>query len=93
MPVTVQAEDLLGARGVHIIPDFVANSATNSWWWWTLFGDVGADADEAFAKVRSRMRELVTRIFELSTLEGLSLRAAALELSQKNLAEIGRRFG
>jgi glutamate dehydrogenase (NAD(P)+) len=93
MPLTAEAEELLGARGIRTVPDFVANSATNSWWWWTLFGDVDANADEAFAKVRSRMRQLVTRIFELSTLEGMSLRAAALALSEKNLAEISSRFG
>ncbi|MEV7038932.1 hypothetical protein [Amycolatopsis sp. NPDC051061] len=45
------------------LADFVANSATNSWWWWTLFGDVGPDADEAYGKVRTRMRDLVTAMF------------------------------
>ncbi len=93
MPVTAEAEELLGKRGVRVVPDFVANSATNSWWWWTLFGDVGADAEQAFDKVRDRMSDLVTRIFELSMLDGLSLRAAALELSEKNLKEIGARYG
>lgn len=93
MPVTTEAEELLGRRGVQVVPDFVANSATNSWWWWTLFGDVGADAEQAFDKVRARMTGLVTQIFELSTLDGLSLRAAALELSEKNLKEISARYG
>ncbi len=93
MPVTAEAEELLGKRGVRVVPDFVANSATNSWWWWTLFGDVGADAEQAFDKVRARMSDLVTQIFELSTLDGLSLRTAALELSEKNLKEISARYG
>jgi glutamate dehydrogenase (NAD(P)+) len=93
MPVTAEAEELLGKRGVRVVPDFVANSATNSWWWWTLFGDVGADAEQAFDKVRARMTDLVTQIFELSTLDGLSLRAAALELSEQNLKEISARYG
>nr|WP_239071815.1 Glu/Leu/Phe/Val dehydrogenase dimerization domain-containing protein [Amycolatopsis sp. SID8362] len=93
LPVTPDAEELLGARGIPVVPDFVANSATNSWWWWTLFGDVGADADEAFGKVRTRMRELVTAVFEVATLDGLSLRAAALRLSERNLEAIQARFG
>jgi len=93
MPVTADAEELLAARGIRVVPDFVANSATNSWWWWTLFGDVGADAEEAFGKVRTRMRDLVTGMFERATLDGLSLRAAALQLSEKNLEAIQARFG
>jgi glutamate dehydrogenase (NAD(P)+) len=93
LPVTPDAEELLAARGIRVLPDFVANSATNSWWWWTLFGDVGPDADEAFGKVRTRMRELVTAMFERATLDGLSLRAAALQLSEKNLDAIQTRFG
>jgi hypothetical protein len=56
MPVLPAAEPVLTARGVLVVPDVVANSATNSWWWWTLFGDIEADADAAFAKIRSRMR-------------------------------------
>ena len=93
LPVTPDAEELLGARGIPVVPDFVANSATNSWWWWTLFGDVGADADQAFGKVRTRMRELVTAVFELAALDGSSLRAAALRLSERNLEAIQARFG
>jgi glutamate dehydrogenase (NAD(P)+) len=93
LPVTPDAEELLDARGIRVVPDFVANSATNSWWWWTLFGDVGADADEAFDKVRARMSGLVTSVFEVATLDGLSLRAAALRLSEQNLEAIQARFG
>jgi glutamate dehydrogenase (NAD(P)+) len=48
MPVLPAAEALLAARGVTVLPDVVVNSGTNAWWW-TLFGDIGADADEAFA--------------------------------------------
>lgn len=91
LPVTAEAEELLAARGVRVVPDFVANSATNSWWWWTLFGDIGADAGEAFEKVRGRMRELVTGMFERAG--DRSLRAAALELSERNLEAIQVRFG
>ena len=53
MPVLPEAEELLAARGITVLPDVVVNSATNAWWWWTLFGDIGADADEAFAHIRA----------------------------------------
>ncbi|MGH7734100.1 MAG: Glu/Leu/Phe/Val dehydrogenase dimerization domain-containing protein, partial [Gemmatimonadales bacterium] len=55
MPTLPGAEAALFARGVQVIPDFVANSATNAWWWWTLFGDIGADAGQAERKVRDSM--------------------------------------
>ncbi|WP_066364458.1 Glu/Leu/Phe/Val dehydrogenase dimerization domain-containing protein [Herbidospora mongoliensis] len=62
VPVTPEAERVLTGRGVVVIPDVVANSATNSWWWWTLFGDIPADADASFAKIRSWMRRVTTEI-------------------------------
>ena len=93
MPVSEDAEDQLRQRGVVIIPDFVANSATNSWWWWTLFGDVDADAGQAFGKVRDRMHELVATVFDRAERDGVSPRAAALRLCADNLAAITARFG
>ncbi|MBO3748037.1 hypothetical protein J5X84_18340 [Streptosporangiaceae bacterium NEAU-GS5] len=85
VPVTPQAEDLLRARGVVVVPDVVANSATNSWWWWTLFGDIPAEADAAFAKIRSWMRRVVGEILAGADATGRSPRAVAYELSERNL--------
>lgn len=93
MPVSDDAENLLRQRGVVVIPDFVANSATNSWWWWTLFGDVDADAEQAFAKVRGRMCDLVEAMFDRAKRDGVSPRAAALNICADNLAAITARFG
>lgn len=64
MPVTTAAEPGLTARGVLVIPDVVANSATDSWWW-TLFGDIAPNAEAAFAKIRRTMRQLVTNVLSL----------------------------
>ncbi len=91
MPVTAAAEPALLDRGVLIIPDVVANSATNSWWWWTLFGDVSASADEAFAKVRSSMRSLVARVLDRAG--RVSPRVAAAELAAEATEVIAARFG
>jgi glutamate dehydrogenase (NAD(P)+) len=93
LPVTAEAEARLAARGIPVIPDFVANSATNSWWWWTLFGDIGPDAEEAFTKVRTRLRELVDPLFVHSGQTGGTLREAAQQLCDANLAAIDARFG
>jgi glutamate dehydrogenase (NAD(P)+) len=84
MPVTEEAEEIIDAL---IIPDVVANSATNSWWWWTLFGDIDATADSAFAKISTNMRRLVGRIIDAP-----SPRQAAAEIAAAAVREIERRF-
>lgn len=93
MPTLSEAEAALQARGVEIIPDFVANSGTNAWWWWTLFGDVGADADEASTQVRTSMTRLVTAMLEQADAEHISPRAAAQRVVEANLAAIDERYG
>ena len=93
LPVLPEAERLLAERGVRVVPDFVANSATNAWWWWTLFGDIGARADEAEAKVRGELRRIVEEMFTRADDRGLTLRQAALTMAEDNLDEIDARFG
>lgn len=84
MPVTREAEEIIDAL---VIPDVVANSATNSWWWWTLFGDIDATAESAFAKIGTNMRKLVAKIVDAP-----SPRAAAAEIAAAAVQEIEQRF-
>jgi glutamate dehydrogenase (NAD(P)+) len=93
MPVLPSAEEPLRARGVTVLPDVVVNSATNAWWWWTLFGDIGADAEEAFAHVRRSMRGLVDRVLARAEADGTAPRAAAHALAADRLPVIAERFG
>ncbi|MFI8521011.1 Glu/Leu/Phe/Val dehydrogenase dimerization domain-containing protein [Streptomyces sp. NPDC085481] len=93
MPVLPEAERLLAARGVTVLPDVVVNSGTNAWWWWTLFGDVEADADAAFAQVRRAMRGLVGRMLDRAEADGTTPRAAAHALVEERLPEIAERYG
>ncbi|MFF2011881.1 Glu/Leu/Phe/Val dehydrogenase dimerization domain-containing protein [Streptomyces sp. NPDC058195] len=93
MPVLPEAEALLAARGITVLPDVVVNSGTNAWWWWTLFGDIGADADEAFAYVRRSMRTLVERMLTRAEAEGITPRAAAHALAADRLPVVTERFG
>ncbi|MFD8232334.1 Glu/Leu/Phe/Val dehydrogenase dimerization domain-containing protein [Streptomyces sp. NPDC059696] len=93
MPVRPEAELLLAARGVTVLPDVVVNSGTNAWWWWTLFGDVGADAEEAFAHTRRSMRALVERMLDRARAEGTTPRAAAHAIAADRLPLIAERFG
>ncbi|MBO7940483.1 MULTISPECIES: Glu/Leu/Phe/Val dehydrogenase dimerization domain-containing protein [Streptomyces] len=93
MPVLPEAEALLHARGVRVLPDVVVNSGTNAWWWWTLFGDIGADADEAFAYTRGAMRTLVDLVLTRAEADGTTLRAAAHAIAGQRLTAVTERFG
>ncbi|MGQ4489671.1 Glu/Leu/Phe/Val dehydrogenase dimerization domain-containing protein [Streptomyces sp. SAS_281] len=93
MPVLPEAEALLAARGITVLPDVVVNSGTNAWWWWTLFGDIGADADEAFAHTRRAMRELVGLVLARAAADGCTPRAAAHAVAAGRLPVMAERFG
>lgn len=93
MPVLADAEELLAARGITVLPDVVVNSATNAWWWWTLFGDIGADADEAFARTRHSMRALTELTLARAEAGGTTPRAAAHAIAAGRLPLIAERFG
>ncbi|MGW2418951.1 Glu/Leu/Phe/Val dehydrogenase dimerization domain-containing protein [Streptomyces sp. NPDC001709] len=93
MPVLPEAEELLAARGVTVLPDVVVNSGTNAWWWWTLFGDIGADAEQAFAHIRRSMRTLVGLVLDRADADGTTPRAAAHAVVTDRLPEIADRFG
>lgn len=93
MPVLPEAEAALAARGVTVLPDVVVNSCTNAWWWWTLFGDVEADADQAFARVRSAMRALTSAVLDRAEADGVLPRAAAHALVAERLPVIAERYG
>ncbi|MFD0311882.1 Glu/Leu/Phe/Val dehydrogenase dimerization domain-containing protein [Streptomyces sp. NPDC127119] len=93
MPVLPEAEKLLAARGVTVLPDVVVNSGTNAWWWWTLFGDIGADAEEAFAYTRRSMRALIDQTLARAETDGSTPRAAAHAIVADRLPEIADRFG
>ncbi|MGK5691691.1 Glu/Leu/Phe/Val dehydrogenase dimerization domain-containing protein [Streptomyces sp. URMC 128] len=93
MPVRPEAELLLAARGVTVLPDVVVNSGTHAWWWWTLFGDIGPDAEEAFAHTRRSMRSLVERMLARAEADGTTPRAAAHALVADRLPVMAERFG
>ncbi|MFJ9211620.1 Glu/Leu/Phe/Val dehydrogenase dimerization domain-containing protein [Streptomyces sp. NPDC102264] len=93
MPTLPEAEAALHARGTLVLPDFVANSATNAWWWWTLFGDIGADPAQAHAKVREAMSRLTTDMLADAEKHGVTPREAALGVVDRKIAHIEARFG
>ena len=88
LPVLPAAESLLTARGIQVVPDFVANSATNAWWWWTLFGDIDASVSQATEQIRGEMRRILTTVFALARTTETPLRQAALAFTAEQLATI-----
>ncbi|MER6673987.1 Glu/Leu/Phe/Val dehydrogenase dimerization domain-containing protein [Streptomyces sp. NPDC000983] len=93
MPVLPEAEALLAARGVTVLPDVVVNSGTNAWWWWTLFGDIGPDAEGAFAHTRRSMRALTELMLTRAEADGTTPRAAAHAIAADRHPVIAERFG
>jgi glutamate dehydrogenase (NAD(P)+) len=85
---TPEAEERLAARGVSVVPDFVANLATNAWWWWTLFGDIEPATEPALRKIAATMRRLVDEVFGRAQRKGMMPRQAAEALARENLASL-----
>jgi len=88
VPTTAGGEAALTARGVPVIPDFVANVATNAWWWWTLFGDIAPTAEASFAKISTTLRGLLNEMLDRAARAGGSPRAAALAMASERAAEL-----
>jgi glutamate dehydrogenase (NAD(P)+) len=82
------AERALAERGIPVVPDFMANLATNAWWWWTLFGDIPPERDPALRKVATTMRRLVGELLERSAAERILPRAAATAIADENLERL-----
>ncbi|GAB3853699.1 Glu/Leu/Phe/Val dehydrogenase dimerization domain-containing protein [Nocardioides maradonensis] len=93
MPTLPEAESALVARGIPVVPDFLANVMTNAWWWWVVFGDVAPTAASSYAKIDGVMRRLVTQVGDAAASSGRTLRECALELAARNSAELAERAG
>jgi glutamate dehydrogenase (NAD(P)+) len=78
--VTAEAEAALASRGVHVVPDFIANMGTNAWWWWVMCGEIESTCEAAFAKVDAIMDELVREALARSA-PGHPLREAAVRMA------------
>lgn len=93
MPTLPEAEAALLARGVPVVPDFLANVMTNAWWWWIVFGDIAPTAESSYAKIDETMRRLVSQVAGEAERSGRSLRDCALELAAGNGRAVIERVG
>jgi glutamate dehydrogenase (NAD(P)+) len=83
------AEARLAARGVAVVPDFIANLATNAWWWWTLFGDIEPTLDDAFTIITETISGLVYEAFQRAASKE-PLRAVAVQMADERAAAAAR---
>jgi glutamate dehydrogenase (NAD(P)+) len=92
VPLTPEAGRTLVARGVPVIPDFVANAGAAAWAWWVVFGLV-TDADSARAMVTAHVRPLVTRLLEGWNADRRDVREQARAIAVERSAALAARFG
>ena len=61
---TVDAELDLTARGIAVLPDFVANAGAVAWAWWLILGEVDDRAETSFLRLS---REMTAKVADLLT--------------------------
>ena len=79
---TPEAEAMLAAKGIPVVPDFVANAGAAAWAWWLLLGQVGADPEDSFRRLRTEMRAKVALLLQGWITGGVTPRATANELAR-----------
>jgi glutamate dehydrogenase (NAD(P)+) len=93
LPVLARAEASLTARGIPVVPDFLANLGTNAWWWWVVFGDLEPSAEAAFARISTTIRRLLATVVDDAERQAVSLRTAAQALAERNAALLETHTG
>ena len=86
-PLTAKAEQALHARGVVIIPDFLANSAFAYISGALLMGAVGADADAILKLVAERLQDRTRRVLD-GIERGVPPREQVIAIAEENLARL-----
>lgn len=93
MPTLPEAEAKLIARGIPVVPDFMANVMTNAWWWWLIFGDIEPTAQSSFSKIDKVAQRISKDVWGRAKQHDCSLRVAAQQLVDSNKATVIERVG
>ncbi|MGH4024126.1 MAG: Glu/Leu/Phe/Val dehydrogenase dimerization domain-containing protein [Pseudonocardiaceae bacterium] len=80
---TPAAEAMLAARGIPVIPDFVANAGAVAWAWWLLLGRVDADPALTFTALRQEMLAKMAPLISAWDTERIPPRTTALHLADR----------
>lgn len=92
MPTSASAEESLVARGVRIIPDFIANSGGIGLFGALLFHRLPPEPETILGYLDKTITESVNRIFDISEVEGIALRVAAGRLVDERKEKILREL-
>lgn len=71
---TAEAETMLAARGIPVIPDFVANAGAVAWAWWLLLGEVDDIPENSFDRLRTIMHNKVAQLLAAWADQGVTPR-------------------
>lgn len=80
---TDEAETMLAAREIPVIPDFVANAGAAAWAWWLLLGRVDADPQSSFTLLRHEMRTRIAPLISGWDTARVPPRQLALQLADQ----------
>jgi glutamate dehydrogenase (NAD(P)+) len=93
LPTSPAADARLVGRGVTIVPDFVANAATNGWAWWVALGQVGPAPEDAFAKIREVISGMTLEMLDRAAADGVAPRDAARRIALGRLDQLAAEHG
>jgi glutamate dehydrogenase (NAD(P)+) len=93
LPTAAAADARLLGRGVTVLPDFVANAATNGWAWWLALGQVGPAPADAFARIEEVIPGVVGEVLERAAEARISPRDAARRIARDRLDRLAAEHG
>lgn len=93
LPTAPGADARLIGRGVTVIPDFVANAATNGWAWWIALGEIGPSAEEAFGRIGTVIPAAIDATLDQAAARHVSPRDAARQIARDRLDQLTAEYG
>jgi glutamate dehydrogenase (NAD(P)+) len=88
-PTTFEADEILGQRGIVVLPDILTNAGgvTVSYFEWVQdLGRLFWDREEIRARLADKLNDAFDRVWELAHQQQLSLRSAALVVAIREVA-------
>jgi glutamate dehydrogenase len=90
-PTTPDADGILKAKNVIVIPDILANSggvAVSYFEWYQNMHDEKWTKDDVIAKLEEKMRAAAAAVYETAQKQGISLREAAYVVALERIAAV-----
>ncbi len=92
VPTTPEAEQRLLARGVTVVPDFIANTGAAAGAWWVILGEVVSPTG-ACTRLSEQIRPLVRGLMGRADETRTSMREAAVHYARENAERLVRDYG